>query len=207
VDLPDDAYGNTTKRAADFAFSACKVGANWRFQLSSLSTAIGSRVRDVTFLKNVVSASDAVVTKDSFARIVSDLRPNLKVNSSVPCGGKSYPDKTTTKSRRKEFWNHQLVIDHEAFHRKDWMDMYRPELVKAEQNVWAHSIPLSEATDATGAVAKASKDLSKYVIDAFQSACAAYAPQQEARAYDAGAPAYQKLVDEIEARAKKEGWI
>ena len=45
------------------------------------------------------------------------------------------------------------------------------------------------------------------MIGAYQDACKAYSPKQESRAYDDGAPQYQKLVDEITARAVKENWI
>jgi hypothetical protein len=124
----------------------------------------------------------------------------------VSCGGKGFKDKVTTYSTRKTYWNHQLVIDHEAFHRKDWVDMYRTELVKAESDVEAHSLPESEAANAAAAVAKADADLTKYMTDAYQRLCAAFAPKKESRAYDAGAPAYQKLIDDINARAKKEKW-
>jgi hypothetical protein len=41
---------------------------------------------------------------------------------------------------------------------------------------------------------------------AYLPACNAYAPKEESRAYDKGAPAYQQLVDDIQARADKEGW-
>ena len=82
--------------------------------------------------------------------------------------------------------------------------MYRTELVKAESDVWAHSIPENVAKDAAGAVAKADPDLTKYMTDAYQRLCDAFTPGKESRAYDAGAPAYQKLVDAINARAKKE---
>ena len=84
--------------------------------------------------------------------------------------------------------------------------MYRTELVKAESDVWSHSLPASEAADTAAAIAKADVDLTKYMTAAYQRGCAAFAPKNESRAYDAGAPAYQKLVDDINARAKKEKW-
>ncbi len=206
VELDADDFGNTSKLGADFQFSACKVGTTWRFKLDALVVPIGSRVQAATFRKNIVSASDSEVTKDSYPDIVRDLSPTKSGTFSVKCGGKKFKDKATTFSSRKTFWNHQFVIDHEAFHRKDWLDIYRPELIKAEGDVWTHSIPQSKAKDAAGAVAEANKDLIKYMTDAFQRTCDAYAPKQESRAYDAGAPAYQKLVDEINARAKKDKW-
>jgi hypothetical protein len=60
--------------------------------------------------------------------------------------------------------------------------------------------------DAAGALARADPDLTKYMTDAYQRLCDAFTPGKESRAYDAGAPTYQKLVDEINARAKKEKW-
>jgi hypothetical protein len=84
--------------------------------------------------------------------------------------------------------------------------MYRTELVKAESDIWTHSLPASEAADTATAIAKADADLTKYMTGAYQRLCAAFAPKKESRAYDAGAPAYQKLIDDINARAKKEKW-
>jgi hypothetical protein len=57
--------------------------------------------------------------------------------------------------------------------------------------------------DAAGALARADPDLTKYMTDAYQRLCDAFTPGKESRAYDAGAPAYQKLVDEINARARE----
>lgn len=159
-----------------------------------------------TFRTNVTSASDPVVTKDSYTDIARDLSPTKTGTFAVSCGGKSFKDKVTTYSRREKYWKHELVVDHEAFHRKDWMDMYRTELVQAESEVWAHSLPVSDAADAGGAVAKANPELTKYMTDAYQRLCDSFTPKKESRAYDAGAPAYQKLVDDVNARAKNEKW-
>jgi hypothetical protein len=84
--------------------------------------------------------------------------------------------------------------------------MYRTELVTAESDIWAHTLPASEAANAAAAVAKANSALTKYMTDAYGRLCKAYGPKKESRAYDNGAPAYQKLVDAINARAKKEKW-
>lgn len=202
---PDD-FGNTSKLGADFKFSACKVGATWRFQLDALVVPIASKVQAATFRKNIGSASDAEVTKESFPDIVRDLSPTRTVTFSVSCAGKSFKDKVTTYSPRKTYWNQELVIKHEAFHRTNWVEMYKQELVKAESDVWAHSIPESDAKDAAGAVAKANPELTRYMTDAYQRLCDVFTPKKESRAYDAGAPAYQKLVDEINERARKEKW-
>jgi hypothetical protein len=204
--LDADDFGNTSKLGADFKFGACKIGTAWRFQLDALVIPIASKVQAATFRTNVGAASDSVVTKESYLDIVRDLSPTKTATFSVSCGGKSFEDKVTAYSKRKTYWNHQFVIDHEAFHRKDWTDMYRTELVKAESDVWAHSLPASEAADTATAIAKADVDLTKYMTDAYQRLCVAFAPKKESRAYDAGAPAYQKLVDDINARAKKEKW-
>jgi hypothetical protein len=206
VDLGAKAFGNTSKLGADFRFGACKVGKNWRFYLDALVVPIASRVQPETFRINVPKASDAIVTKTSYPDIVKDLSPTATGTFSISCGGNKFKDKVTKYSRRKQYWNHQFVVDHEAFHRKDWMETYRKELVNAESNVWAHSLPEREASDAVGAVAKANATLTKYMTDAYQNTCKAYGPTQERDAYDDGAPQYQKLVDDIEARATKEKW-
>jgi hypothetical protein len=206
VDLDAKAFGNTSKLGADFRFGSCKVGKNWRFYLDALVVPIASRVQPETFKINVPNASDPIVIKESYPDIVNDLRPTASGTFSISCGGNKFDDKVTTYSRRKKYWNYQFVVDHEASHRKHWMEMYRKELVNAESNIWAHSVPASEASDAVGAVAKANATLTKHMTDAYQNTCKTYAPKQESREYDDGAPQYQKLVDDIEARAVKEKW-
>jgi hypothetical protein len=206
IELSDKDFGNTSKFPAYPQFGACKVGNTWRFQLDAIVLPVGSRIQDINFRKNVVTASDSIVTKQSYAEIIHDLSPTRKSELPVSCSGNKFEDKTTRYSWRNTFWNQQFVTDHEAFHRKNWVDMYQRELIKAENEVWSHSIPESDAKIPTDAVFKASKNLNKYMADAAQRVCKTYAPQQESRAYDAGAPAYQKLVDEIKLRAKKEKW-
>jgi hypothetical protein len=200
-------FGNTSKLGADFKFAACKVGTNWRFQLDALVVPIASKVQAITHRINIPTAADSNVTKTSYPKIVSDLSPTTTGTFSVSCGGKSFKDKVTTYSPRAEYWNQQFVIDHEAFHRKDWTDKYRTELVKAESDIWAHTIPATDAKDAAAAVAKADPDLTKYMTDAYQRLCDVFTPAKESHAYDAGAPAYQQLVDQINERAKKEKWV
>src|SRR5262245_7813654 len=206
VDLGEESFGNTSKLGADFRFGACKVDKNWRFYLDALVVPIASRVQPETFRINVPSASDAVVTNESYPRIVKDLSPTATATFSISCGGNKFEDKVTTYSRRKTYWNYQLVVDHEKSHRDRWMKMYQTELISAESKVWAHFLPASEAANAAGAIAKANAELTKYMTDAYQNTCKAYGPDQESRAYDDGAPQYQKLVDDIEARARKEKW-
>lgn len=206
VDLGEKSFGNTSKLGADFRFGACKVDKNWRFYLDALVVPIASRVQPETFRTNVPSASDPIVKMESYADIVKDLSPTTAATFSISCGGNKFEDKVTTYSRRKDYWNHQFVVDHEAFHRKNWMETYRKELVTAESNIWAHSLPASGISDAAGAVAKANDVLTKHMTDAYQNTCKAYGPKQESRAYDDGAPQYQKLVDDIRARAEKEKW-
>ena len=206
VDLDEKSFGNTSKLGADFRFGACKVGTNWRFYLDALVVPIGSRVQPATFRINVPNASDPVVTKESFPDIVKDLRPTATGTFSISCGGNKFKDKVTTYSRRETYWNYQIVVDHEKSHRERWMKMYQAELISAESKIWAHSLPASEAANAAGAIAKANAVLTKYMTDAYQNTCKAYGPDQESRAYDDGAPQYQKLVDDIEARARKEKW-
>jgi hypothetical protein len=86
------------------------------------------------------------------------------------------------------------------------METYRKEIVNAESNIWAHLLSESEASDRAGAIQKANAALTKYMTDAYQNTCKTYGPKQESHAYDDGAPQYQKLVDDIRARAEKEKW-
>lgn len=199
-------FGNTSKLGADFQFGACKVGNEWRFHLDKLVVPVVSKVQDVAFRKDVTDASDALVTKDTYKDIIRDLSPTHAHTFGVSCGGQDFEDRVTKYSRRKTYWNHQLVVEHEAFHRKNWIEMYRAELVKAESDVWKHTLPAADAANAAAAVAKANTDLTKYMTDANGRVCAAYAPQKESRAYDDGEASYKKLVDAIQARATKEKW-
>lgn len=199
-------FGNTSKLGADFRFGACKVGTEWHFHLEALVVPVVSKVQDVTFRKDVSAASDAIVTKDTYADIIKDLSPTHAHTFGVSCGGQDFRDRVTTYSRRNTYWNHQFVVDHEAFHRKNWIEMYRDELVKAESDIWAYTLPAADAADAAAAVRKADPALTKYMTDAYGRLCAAYGPKKESRAYDDGESSYKKLVDAIQNRAKKEGW-
>lgn len=204
--LGENEFGNTSKLGADFRFGACKMGGTWRFHLEELVIPIASKVQPVTFRRNIAAATDAEVTKTTYPDIVSDLSPTATVTFSISCGHTRETDTVTTYSRRNAYWNHQFVIDHEAFHVKDWVDLYKKELVKSENEVQAHSIPETDATDAAGAVAKARNELTDFMAKAYPRLCAAFTPGKESRAYDAGAPAYQKLVDDIRKRATAEKW-
>ena len=206
VDLDAKAFGNTSKLGADFRFGACKVGKNWRFYLDALVVPVASRVQPETFLTNVPNALNPIVKKESYPDIVKDLRPTVTGTFSISCGGNRFEDKVTTYSRRKTYWNYQFVVDHEAFHRRDWRETYRKELMNAENNSWAHSLPERGVSDAADAIAKANAALTKHMTDAYQNTCKAYGPKQASRAYDDGAPQYQMLVDDIRTRAEKEKW-
>jgi len=206
VSLGSKEFGNTSKLGAYFSFGACSDKTNWFFFLNSLIVPIDSKVQPIDFKKNINTAADTDVTKDTYPDIVSDLSPTITGRFNVACGTHAYQDEVTSYSNRTKYWNQQFVIDHEAFHRKDWDDTYRAELVKAEKQIWAYNMPLGNAPTAEQAVAKARPDLEKFMIDAYDQTCQAFAPKKESRAYDNGAPQYQKLVEEIKARAKKEKW-
>src|SRR5262249_16886967 len=169
VDLGEESFGNTSKLGADFRFGACKVDTNWRFYLDALVVPIASRVQPETFKINVPSASDSIVKKDSYTEIVKDLSPTASGTFSISCGGNKFKDKVTMYSRREKYWNYQIVVDHEKSHPERWMKMYRAELISAESNIWAHSLPASEAANAAGAIAKANAALTKYMTDAYQN--------------------------------------
>lgn len=206
VSLGDKEFGNTSKLGAYFGFGACNDKTNWFFFLNSLIVPIDSKVQPIDFRKNINTAADAEVTKASYPDIVGDLLPNITGKFTVACGAHSYQDTVTSYSNRTKYWNQQFVIEHEAFHRKDWDDTYRAELGKAEKQIWSYKMPLANAPTAEQAVVKARPDLEKFMIDAYDQTCQAFAPKKESRAYDHGAAQYQKLVDEIKARAKKEKW-
>jgi hypothetical protein len=83
VDPGEESFGNTSKLGADFRFGACKVDKNWRFYLDALVVPIASRVQPETFRTNVPSASDPVVTKESYPLIIKDLRPTAAATFSI----------------------------------------------------------------------------------------------------------------------------
>jgi hypothetical protein len=207
VKLSDDEFGKTSKLAARFDLGACKDKDGWHFYVKNLEVMITSKIQPADFRINVSNASDSIVTKDEVSKIIRDLSPDRTVTFHPSCGSDAFDDKVTTYSLRRKYWNAKLVENHEAFHRKDWEATYRAELAKAEERVWSHKIPLKDAANEEDALAKARKDLEKFMIDAYQEACKVYSPKQESHAYDDGAPQYQKLVDEIKGRAMKEKWI
>lgn len=209
VTLGKRSFGNTSKLAADVltdTFGACKVGNNWRFFLNKLTVKIGSAVQPAKFRQNVDKANDKIVTSTTYRNIINDLRPSRKVSFNVSCAGNKFVDKVSSYSPRKTYWKRQLTVDHEAFHRKDWDAHYRSELTQAEQEIWGHRIPTKDASSAKDATQKARQTLTRLMINAYQRTCKTYTPQQESRAYDAGKPKYQELVDTILARAKQEKW-
>ena len=206
VNLRGTTFGNTSKLAAFFQFGACKNKSSWRFYLDKLVVTTDSKVQPIDFRINVSSANDKSVTKTSFQKVIKDLSPTRRVKMGVSCAGNKFVDEVSSYSLRKEFWNHQFVIDHEAFHQKDWDDTYRPNLVKAEKQIWGNSLPDTAAATASDAITKANINLTRFMTDAYQETCKTFTPKKESRAYDNGAPQYQKLVDEIDARAKTEKW-
>ncbi|MHA4806470.1 hypothetical protein ACX0G9_00115 [Flavitalea flava] len=207
VELKSDEYGNTSKLAAFYTIGACKVKENWQFFLDTMTVTIGSRVQPIDYRINVASANDAVVTKTSYPDIVADLLPNQKGRMKVVVGGVKSFDHVSTSSNRSKYWNQQFSIDHETFHRTNWDSMYRPELINAEKQIWAITLPVKEAATEKEAIAKARTSIDAIMIDAYKRTVSAYSPQQESRAYNAGAHQYQELVEAILARAKKEGWL
>jgi hypothetical protein len=206
-DLGPGDFGTTSKLGAYFDFGACKATEAWHFHLTSLRVYVNSAVQPKDFRKNIENAQDPAVTSTEYPQIIRDLRPNANVNFRVSCGADRFIDNVTTYSRRKVYWKHQLTVEHEASHRRDWEKFYRAELIEAEKGIWAHTIPASAANTAKEAIGKEREALTSIMAAAYQRTCKAYTPKQESRAYDEGAPLYQQLVDAITARATKEGWI
>jgi hypothetical protein len=199
-------FGATSKMPASVAFGACKVGESWRFYLTDLTVRIASAVQPENFRTNVNAAGDTAVTRDSFPKIIQDLRPTAEGDDTHHCGGADFAEHITHYSHRRHFWKHQLTVEHEAFHRNDWNSMYRTEIIQAQSQVGQFSLPAASAATPEAAVSQAAQTLRGYFTDAYNRTCQRYAPQQETRAYTAGAPDYQNLVDAIQARATSEGW-
>ncbi len=199
-------FGVTSKLPARVVFGACKVGDSWHFHLTDLVVAIASAVQPENFRTNVNAADDPAVTRENYRKVVQDLSPTAEGDDTHHCGGADFPEHITHYSHRRHFWKHQLTIEHEAFHRNDWNTMYRVELVQAQSQVWQFTLPAASASTPEAAVSHAAQTLHGYFTDAYNRTCQRYAPQQETRAYTAGASGYQALVDAIQARATAEGW-
>jgi len=199
-------FGVTSKQPASFVFGACKVGESWRFHLSDLTVRIASAVQPENFRININTAADPAVTRDNFRKIIRDLSPNVEGDDTHHCGGVDFAEHITHYSHRHDFWKHQLTVEHEAFHRNDWNNMYRTELSQAQSQVWKFALPVASASTPQAAIGQATQALRSYFTDAYTRTCRRYAPAQETRAYSAGASAYQNLVDAIQTRATSEGW-
>jgi hypothetical protein len=199
-------FGVTSKMPSTTTFDACKVGESWRFYLKDLVVRIASAVQPENFRTNVNAAADPVVTRESYPGIIRDLKPTAEGDDTHHCGGAAFPEHVTHYSHRRHFWKHQLTVEHEAFHRNDWNNMYRSELIQAESEVWKFSLPAASASTPQAAVTQATQTLRSHFTDAYNRTCQKYAPLQETRAYTAGAPDYQNLVDAIQTRATSEGW-
>ena len=206
VELGEKEFGNTSKLAASFNFGACRNKSDWKFYLKKLDVAVDSKVQPEDFRINIKSAESKDVDKDTYPTVIKDLSPTRKVTMSVSCAGNKFEDEVPTYSKRAKYWNQEFVIDHEAFHRKDWNDTYRAELISAEKKVWDFSLAQSEASTESEAVSKANKPLTAFMIDAYQNTCKTFTPKKESRAYADGAAKYQQLIDNIEKRKTKEKW-
>jgi hypothetical protein len=210
VTLGRSDFGRTSRLAAGFGFAACRTGGSWRFHLNSLRVPVGIAIRPAEFRIEVSDGDASVVTAETYGAIATDLAPNRSVTAQASCRSDTetvqYRDPIPNYSRRSTYWKRQLVVDHENYHKQDWMEKYRARLVAAERQVWTHALPTSSASNATAAVAAARSTLAGFMISAYQAACREYAPHKESRAYEAGAADYQTLVDAVRARAVSEGW-
>jgi hypothetical protein len=208
---PADAteFGSTSKYAAGFGLGACRSPSGWRFHLTGLTVQVASAVQagDWALKTHIADANDPAITAGTYPAVVRDLNPTASATTSARCAGRSFAQRVTNYSTRRNHWHRPFVVDHEAFHRRDWDTFYRRELTLAEQQIWGHSLPLAAAADASAAVAAARPTLTNYMIAAYNPrACAAYAPEQEVRAYTNGVSQYQTLVSAIQARATAAHW-
>jgi hypothetical protein len=147
-----------------------------------------SRGRD-----DVPSATDAIVTKDNWPDIKSDLAPRAT---------------TPFKSPRTHFYSKSLVERHEKFHGTDddgWVTSSGLDIVKTklESGTVANSEPAATTAVADLLEAARLKSISENLKwykgagtdhDSFEG---------EIRAYADGKPEYQKLADDVEVQGKK----
>jgi hypothetical protein len=142
---------------------------------------------------DVPSATDAVVTKDNWPDIKSDLAP-----------------RTTTpfKSPRTHFYSQSLVERHEKFHGTDdygWVNSSGLGIIKT--NLEAGNIANSEPAATTGIASLLEATRLKVVDENFKwykgTGTAHDSFAGEIRAYADGKPEYQKLADDVETQGKK----
>jgi hypothetical protein len=204
--LDAESFGNTGKSPAMPIPAARLVGDAWHFCVVRMKMTVIMEVQPVGFRREVGSADDPIVRQDTVQQIYDDMIPVRRKSVGHHCGKRVYPEQFANSSLRERYWQRALVVNHEQFHHDTWVKAYRPNLIEAEKKLRAYTLPASDAASADAAIAKARDDLYSYFIEAYEKTCAEYSPKQETNAYADGAPAYQKLTDEVKARAEKEKW-
>jgi hypothetical protein len=131
--------------------------------------------------KDVPGPKSAVVTKDTYSDVVSDLTPDA-----------------TGRPKRTNYWAADLTSKHEQFHASD--DIAQARLYLQTLKAWMNT--QNVAADNASVTALVEQARGKIEADGWDH----YNNGGEDRAYGDGKASYQDRVDKISARATKEGW-
>jgi len=134
---------------------------------------------------DVSSAEDAAVTSVTYRNIITDLTP------SPP----------SWSSQRDHFWSERLTILHELFHASDMTSKGRELAANAEKWMKAQTITGPVTTEKVQAVVESAFN---QIRDGAKTYMSGWPPEE--RAYADGKPKYESLINDIKARAAREGW-
>ena len=137
--------------------------------------------------KNVSSANDAIVTKDTFSAIAEDL---VTDDQGVPT--------------RATYWASDLTEKHEKFHAQD--DIQRATAYVPAATAYLNTQTISDPSNPVGTAMEVAEMLNKVRLDVKADGWAYYNAGGEDRAYKDGQASYESRVSDIYARARKEGW-
>ena len=206
-------FGNTSRLAAGFGFGACLVNDEWRFFLNRLTIPIRIDVRDPSFTinnrvwKNIESAESSDINETNINRAIYNLLPIRTNTFQATCSGKAYPQTVANYPRRIGYWSRKITLEHEGFHKKEWITIYKDEIIKAETKITdTIKLPLASAPDSTEAIKQMRKRMTDIMISAYTQAQTKFCPGREIRAYNQDEPKYKALVSALKARKAKNNW-
>lgn len=171
----------------NWAFEGGKLNINGRFYVLSNWDIAANGCTDIT------SAEDSAVKESNWKQIVAELTPT---SSGAP--------------QRQKYWSSPLTEQHEFFHCAEYVLNGRDAFASKQSTLNNKVVnkPFLWISDSNKAeiegylnklLQNLTNDVGNDVLDTFING-------GEARAYGAGESGYQKLVDDIKARAKREKW-
>ena len=213
-ELEPHVFGNTTRWGAYFEpLKACKENNQWRFSLSKLDVYARVDLKPSSFtnqkgtvMTDVTSANVAAINGTNWKIVVSSLNPVRRVTYNAKCSGEEYPQVVMNYPRRTEFWSREITGGHENYHLTEWTNVYRKELIAAENKLRALTVSEADVASEADALKKATTEALKWFPNAYQDATKTFCRTKEVDAYNRDEPHYKQLVADIRARAVKEKW-